>query len=57
MLAFPEAEIAKLTLTKGQPVSIKHILGFEQLVPVDLLIDEISPTTDKLATSIAVQIK
>lgn len=57
LLDFPVAEIAKRTLEVDDAITISDILGFEQQVPSSEVITVIKPSIEKLATSIADEIK
>lgn len=57
LLDFPVAELAKRSLATDETISITDILGFEQQVPSSEVIAAIKPSIEKLATSIAEEIK
>ncbi|MFC0270328.1 pilus assembly protein PilM [Metabacillus herbersteinensis] len=56
LLDFPLAEEAKRKLHTNDTITITDILGFEMEVPKQEVIDKISPTIDRLATSISEEI-
>ena len=57
LLDFPVAEHAKRFLETDETITISDILGFEQQVSSSEVISAISPSIDKLASSIAEEIK
>ncbi|MGN7388347.1 cell division protein FtsA [Sporosarcina sp. SAFN-015] len=57
LLDFPVAELAKRTLATAETITITDILGFEQQVPSSEVLAAIKPAIEKLATSIAEEIK
>lgn len=57
LLDFPVAETAKRSLSTDATIAISDILGFEQQVPSSEVIAIIKPAIEKLASSIAVEIK
>lgn len=57
LLDFPVAELAKRSLATEESIAISDILGFEQQVPTSVAIEAIKPSIDKLAASIAEEIK
>lgn len=57
LLDFPVAEIAKRSLAVDETITISDILGFEQQVPSSEVITFIKPSIEKLASSIAEEIK
>ncbi|WAA10099.1 cell division protein FtsA [Fervidibacillus albus] len=56
LLDFPLAEQAKRQLVEGEPVTFTDILGFEQTVPYEQMIEGISPAIEKLAEQISHEI-
>lgn len=56
LLDFPDAEKAKLELTNSDSITVKDILGFENIVQKDEVIAAISTAIDRLATLIADEI-
>ncbi|MFC5604458.1 cell division protein FtsA [Sporosarcina koreensis] len=57
LLDFPVAEIAKRSLATEESITISDILGFEQQVPTSEVTAIIKPSIEKLASSIADEIK
>lgn len=57
LLDFPEAERVKRLLFEKEHVVMNDILGFEQQFPTQEVIDAITPAIDRLAESIADEIK
>ncbi|MFS0689155.1 cell division FtsA domain-containing protein [Sporosarcina sp. 179-K 8C2 HS] len=57
LLDFPVAEIAKRSLATDETITVSDILGFEQQVPSSEVITLIKPSIEKLASSIAEEIK
>lgn len=57
LLDFPVAELAKRSLANEETITISDILGFEQQVPSTEVITAIKPSIEKLASSIAEEIK
>jgi cell division protein FtsA len=57
LLDFPVAELAKRFLVTNETITITDILGFEQQVPSSEVIAAIKPSIEKLASSIAEEIK
>lgn len=57
LLDFPVAEHVKRSLTTDETITISDILGFEQQVSSSEVISTIKPSIEKLASSIANEIK
>ncbi|WP_404444568.1 cell division protein FtsA [Sutcliffiella horikoshii] len=57
LLDFPQAEQAKRDLLHNENITFTDILGFEQTLPKQEMIDQLFPSIDKLATSITKEIK
>lgn len=57
LLDFPVAEVAKRSLSSDETITMSDILGFEQQVPSLEVVSIIKPAIEKLASSIADEIK
>lgn len=57
LLDFPEAERVKRSLHDSESIELTDILGFKQTVAVQEIVESLSATTDRLAQSIAHEVK
>jgi cell division ATPase FtsA len=57
LLDFPQAEHAKRDMLTKEEVTFTDILGFEQSLTHEKIVEHISPSIEKLAKAIAVEIK